>query len=107
MSFRGYVSAKHRFHLQLPADLEEQVREAGRRSGLGLGAAIRVLLAKALQEGPQGQAASLAGLVAAEHAVLAVASILPDGERRMAELADKAMSAAEKRLALFTTGDER
>ena len=41
---------------------------------------------------------SLAGLVAAEHAVLMVASVLPEGQRRMLELAPQAVAAAEQRL---------
>jgi hypothetical protein len=49
--------------------------------------------------------ASLAALVAAEHAVLMVASILPEGEHRMQELAAQAARAAEERLALFRDGE--
>ena len=45
--------------------------------------------------------ASLAALVAAEHSLLMVASVLPEGERRMHELGAKAAAAAEDRLALF------
>jgi hypothetical protein len=43
----------------------------------------------------------IAGLIAAEHAVLMVASVLPEGERRMRELGPRAAAAAEERLALF------
>ena len=51
---------------------------------------------------PSGEsAATLAALAAAEHAVLMVASILPEGERRMRSLAGRAAEAAEERLALF------
>ena len=48
---------------------------------------------------------SLCALVAAEQAVLAVASVLPDGERLMAELAPRAAHAAEHRLGLFRGGE--
>jgi hypothetical protein len=44
---------------------------------------------------------SLAGLVAAEHAALMVAAVLPDGERRLRDLAPRAAAAAEERLAMF------
>jgi hypothetical protein len=44
---------------------------------------------------------TLAALTAAEHAVLMVASILPEGQRRMLELAPAAAAAAEERLARF------
>jgi hypothetical protein len=40
-----------------------------------------------------------AALVAAEHAVLMVASVLPEGQRRMHELASRAATAAEERVA--------
>ena len=43
----------------------------------------------------------LATLVAAEHALLLVSSILPDGARRMNEAAPLAIAAAEGRLAMF------
>ena len=42
----------------------------------------------------------LATLLAAEHAVLMVASILPEGERRRRELAAKAADAAQERIGL-------
>ena len=45
--------------------------------------------------------AALAALTAAEHAVLMVASVLPEGQRRMRELGAQAPAAAEERLALF------
>jgi hypothetical protein len=45
--------------------------------------------------------AALAALVAAEHAVLMVASVLPEGQRRMSELGPRAAAAAEERLAIF------
>jgi hypothetical protein len=45
--------------------------------------------------------AALAALTAAELAVLMVASVLPEGQRRMHELAPEAALAAEERLALF------
>jgi hypothetical protein len=45
--------------------------------------------------------AALAALTAAELAVLMVASVLPEGQRRMRELAPEAAHAAEEHLALF------
>ena len=50
--------------------------------------------------------AALAALTAAEHAVLMVASVLPEGERRMRSLAERAGVAAEERLALFRSSIE-
>jgi hypothetical protein len=46
-------------------------------------------------------AAALAALTAAEHAVLMVASVLPEGQRRLRELSPAAATAAAERLALF------
>ena len=50
---------------------------------------------------PPDSPAALAALTAAEHAVLMVASILPEGEQRMRSLAERATEAAGERLALF------
>jgi len=50
--------------------------------------------------GSSDSPAALAALTAAEHAVLMVASVLPEGERRMRSLAERATEAAEERLAL-------
>ena len=75
--------------------------------GLALCQAIRLLVATGLEGNTRqsGQApdslADLAALTAAEHAVLMVASVLPEGQRRMHELAPQAAIAAEERLAHF------
>ena len=103
------MSASRRFHLALPADLETELAGFASRRGLGLGPAIRLLTWQALElGGPKSSdsPAALAALTAAEHAVLMVASILPEGERRKRELAVQASSAAEERLALFQNFDE-
>ena len=96
-----------RFHLLLPADFDADLRRFARSSGLGVAAALRQLATKALREdarsanGHGESASTLATLVAAEHAVLMVASVLPEGERRMRELGPQAAIAAEARLAMF------
>jgi hypothetical protein len=100
------MKPSRRFHLLLPADLESELRTFARTAGLGLAAALRQLATKALMDGEatsaEGQpdsAATLATLCAAEHAVLMVASVLPEGQRRMRELGAQAAAAAEERLA--------
>jgi hypothetical protein len=104
------VRKSRRLHLGLPAELEADLNAFARRRGLGLGPAIRLLVGQALtgegvtRSGPTrtlDSPAALAALTAAEHAVLMVASILPDGERRMRSLAERATEAAGERLALF------
>lgn len=75
-------------------------------SGESLSSVVRQLIAKALmfdtEPGPRPDSpAALAALVAAEHAALMVATVLPDGRRRMAELGAEAAAAAEERLTLF------
>ena len=99
------MSASRRFHINLPADLEADLAGFARSHGLGLGPAIRLLVGNALHADPQSQvsnsAAALAALTAAEHAVLMVASVLPEGQRRMRELAGQASAVAEARLGLF------
>ncbi len=114
------MSASRRFHLWLPVDLEADLRSYGRQRGLGLAPAIRLLVRGGLELDAQRPAAvttddslvALAGLIAAEHAVLMVASILPEGERRIGSLAARAAQAAEERLALLRphasdSGEER
>jgi hypothetical protein len=86
--------------------LHAAIAERASRMGLSLSATVRHLVAAALrldtEAGPRPDSpAALAALVAAEHATLMVASVLPDGERRMEELAARAASAAEARLAIF------
>jgi hypothetical protein len=120
LTIREGVSASRRFHLWLPVDLEADLQSYGRQRGLGLAPAIRLLVRGGLELDAQRPAAvtaddsliALAGLIAAEHAVLMVASILPEGERRMGSLAGRAAQAAEERVALLhlqdrVSGDER
>jgi hypothetical protein len=95
------------YRLQVGFTPEQRSAISGRAQtgGLSLGATVRQLVLAGLSLDPAAGAndspAALAALMAAEHAVLMVASVLPDGERRMRELAPQAASAAEERLALF------
>ncbi len=104
MNIREGVSASHRFHLRLPLAMDSEIRAFARRHGLGLSPAIRLLVGRGLQSESFGSASSqdspaaLAALAAAEHAVLMVASVLPEGQRRMHELSAQAAGAAEERL---------
>ena len=103
------MSASRRFHLYLPAALESRLRNTASRRGVALAVAIRELAAHSLEieENRPGEgraiesAVMLAALVAAEHAVLMVASVLPEGQERMRELAPQAAVAAEERMAAF------
>ena len=106
------MSASRRFHLFLPSELEARVRTFAFRRGQALAVALRELAAQALEASEQQSntqpiesPGTLAALVAAEHAALMVASVLPDGERRMQELAQQAAVAAEARLAMFREVD--
>jgi hypothetical protein len=93
----------------MPPDLLVEVEAFAQRNGLALAPALRLLVSRALRAGASSSSpdqsgespATLAALFAAEHAVLLVASVFPDGERRMHQLADRAAAAAEDRLALF------
>ena len=75
------------------------------RRGLGLAPAVRLLVARGLQS-ERIPTATLATLVASEHALLLIASILPDGARRLQEAAPQAIAAAEQRLAMFEASAE-
>jgi hypothetical protein len=91
-------------HVRLGSQLFLELHAYADANGLSRGAAMRMLLSRALHTEPgQGTAPAdqlgLAALVAAEHAVLMVVSILPEGEQRMRSLASRASQAAEERLA--------
>lgn len=108
LSFSGSVRTSRRYHFLLPSELEADLKSYARQRGRSLADVIRSLAVIGLiaerDETPLAQAdtpGTLAALTAAEHAVLMVASVLPEGERRMHSLASRASEAAEERLALF------
>jgi hypothetical protein len=96
------VRTSRRFQLRVAEPLLGRIVAFAVERGLPVSQAIRLLVGDALDAhvGPAVQPASLAALVAAEHAVLMVASILPEGEARMRDLAAQASRAAEERLAV-------
>ena len=101
------MSCSRRFHLLLPADLERRLRDFAASRGVALAVAVRELADQGLassngEAGPRAAESPLllATLLAAEHAVLMVASILPEGERRRTELAARAAVAAQERLGM-------
>jgi len=99
-----------RLQIALTVAQRSAIAERAASSGQSLGAIVRQLVVAALslelEAAPKADSsAALAALVAAEHAVLMVASVLPEGERRMRELGPQAARAAEERLALFGDGE--
>ena len=102
------MRTSRRYHLLLPADLEVDLKAYAHRRGLSLADALRSVAVIGLSAEPGGTPVvqsetpgTLAALTAAEHAVLMVASVLPEGERRMRSLAERATEAARERLAFF------
>jgi hypothetical protein len=104
------VRTSRRFQLRLADRLAQELEDFAARHDLGLCASIRALVELGLKAdltsfiadgGPRDSPAALAALTASEHAVLMVASVLPEGERRMRSLAERATEAAGERLALF------
>jgi hypothetical protein len=96
----------HRLQVAFTAAQRAAIAERAHRAGLPLSVIVRQLVGAALvfdtEPGVRADSpAALAALVAAEHAVLMVASVLPDGDVRMHELAQQAAVAAETRLAMF------
>ncbi len=106
------MRTSRRYHVLLSAELRVELETYSRQRGCSLAEAFRSLATIGLLT-ERGQSwatqpdspASLAALTAAEHAVLMVASVLPEGERRMDELAPRAAIAAEQRLAIFREGE--
>ena len=101
---------RNRLQVAFTAAQRSAILERAEGSGQSLSATVRRLVAAALtfdsEPGPRPDSpANLAALIAAEHAVLMVASVLPEGERRMRELGPQAARAAEERLALFRDGE--
>jgi hypothetical protein len=104
------VRTSRRYQIRLGPPLQAGLETFAQQHGLALCPAIRYLVGRGLEmeasrpeggEAPGESPAALAALAAAEHAVLMVASILPEGERRMRSLTERAVEAAEERLALF------
>ena len=111
MRIREGVRSSRRYQLRAREPLATDLETFAAASGMSVCAAIRLLAREALdtrQSGTRGDSpAALAALMATEQSLLAIAAVLPDGERRIGELAERATAAAELRLALFIreTGD--
>jgi hypothetical protein len=104
------VRTSRRYQIRLALPMQSGLEIFAQQHGLGLCAAIRFLVGRGLEaeasrlEGDESSgdsAAALAALTAAEHAILMVASVLPEGERRMHSLAERAAEVAEERLAML------
>ena len=106
------MRTSRRLQLRLAASLAAALDLFAEERGLPPAAAARMLLRTSLdgfatKSGePVDSAVALAALVAAEHAVLMVAAVLPDGQRRMQVLAAEAAAAAEERQATFRPGEQ-
>jgi len=104
------VRTSRRYELRLASPLSSDLEDFAQSHELGWGPSIRLLIRRGLELEarsrqtalPSDSPATLAALTAAEHAVLMVASILPEGEQRMRALAERAGQAAEARLAAFS-----
>jgi hypothetical protein len=99
------TSRNYRLQVGFTPTQRSAIADRARSGGLSLSATVRHLVSAGLSLDPAAVAndspAALAALVAAEHAVLMVASVLPEGQRRMGELGQRAAAAAEERLAIF------
>jgi hypothetical protein len=102
------VNTSLRHHVRLPGDLRAELEAFAADHGLGLGSAIRLLVAESLkrrsvsvgdQEPSLASTAALAALIATEQTALMVASILPEGEQKWRSMAPRAAQLAEQRLA--------
>lgn len=99
---------RRRLHIRLSAATRAELGRRAHAAGLPLSSQARQFIEAELARKEsvssaeaEHNAVGLAALTAAEHAVLMVASILPEGQRRMRELGSQAATAAEERLALF------
>ena len=94
------AKSSHRLTVRLDSEQLENLRSFARGRGVALAPAVRLLVAEAAGR-PTVAPATLATLVAAEQAVLMVALVLPDGQRRLREAGLMAVDAAQARLDLF------
>lgn len=101
------MSPSRRFHLFLHPAFESRLRGFAERRGVTLAVALRECASQGLarsESEPDARPAEspllVATLLAAEHAVLMVASILPEGDRRRRELAFQAAVAAQERIGI-------
>jgi len=105
-------STKRRLQVRLPEELFTSAESCATRSGVSLGAFVRLLVEDSLASQPrtvsealvgrgdvEGRVATLAGLVASENALLAVEKILPRGRLDTHDLRVEAIERAERRLA--------
>ncbi len=95
-----------RLHVRLTTAVKAELLRRAAETGLPMSALARQLLEIGLRSpaarlDDDHQLVALCALVAAEQALLAVASVLPDGDRRVAELASRAAVAADERLTTF------
>jgi len=105
------VNKSRRCQVRLPVGLAAEVETFAVANGLRLGTAVRVLVRQRLATGQDAAVcrdcrAAVASLIAAEHSLLVVASILPQGRSLIAGLATEAAAAAEQRLALLDQADQ-
>jgi hypothetical protein len=112
VNIREGVRISRRYQLRLREPLSSELEAFARGRDLGVCPAIQLLLRQALdaessRAAAAGSPAALAALLAAEHTLLVVASILPQGRSLIAGLAAEAAAAAEERLALFSPEGER
>ena len=102
------MGTSRRLQVRLPSDLVVQVEELAGEHGISLSDALRLLVARgAADRGRSAEPLALAATVASEHALLLLAGFLPDGQRRLAELGERAIIAAQERIALLTDVEAR
>ncbi len=90
----------------MDADFLARIEHHARANAICRSAAVRSLAARALDGierlGGDADPVGMAALIAAEHALLLIATLLPEGERLSAELHGRALLAADARLALVS-----
>jgi hypothetical protein len=108
----GRVTVKRRLQVRLTRDIYDAAEQVAGRSGVSLGSFVRLLLEDALAVQPKTvpealtgrgdvdtRITILAGLVAAENALLALERFLPNGRLDGDAIRAEAIGRAEQRLA--------
>lgn len=116
----AHRSAVRRLQVRLAHDLYEEAEACAKRSGVSLGSFVRLLLEDALAAKPttvpaalvgrgdvETRVATLASLVASEHALLALEKIFPRDRWDYMGVGPQAIGRAEQRLADVRSHVER
>lgn len=104
------LTGPHHLRVRVPLELHDRLRAYAQAQDLSIAAAARRLVHIGIRQHQAEErllSITLATLIACEHALLLLETLLPDGKVRSARLEEAAIRAAQVRLAQVTNpGDD-